>query len=55
LTNEETRAALASEVFIERWIDPSEIADGTVFLAKNDAICGELLVIDGGMSLKTLG
>jgi len=54
-TDEETRAALASEVLIERWIDPSEIADGAVFLAKNDAMCGELLVIDGGMSLKTLG
>jgi 3-oxoacyl-[acyl-carrier protein] reductase len=40
---------------IKRWIEPSEIADGVVFLAKNDAVCGEVLVIDGGMSLKVLG
>ena len=40
---------------IGRWIEPSEIANGVVFLAKNDAVCGEVLVIDGGMSLKVLG
>lgn len=40
---------------IGRWIEPGEIADGAVFLAKNDAVCGELLVIDGGMSMKVLG
>jgi 3-oxoacyl-[acyl-carrier protein] reductase len=45
----------ASEHLINRWINPSEIADGVVFLAKNDAVCGEILTIDGGMSLKVLG
>jgi 3-oxoacyl-[acyl-carrier protein] reductase len=40
---------------INRWIEPSEIADGVVFLAKNDAVCGEILIIDGGMSLKVFG
>ena len=40
---------------IDRWIEPSEIADGVVFLTKNDAVCGEILIIDGGMSLKVLG
>ncbi|MCW1907889.1 MAG: SDR family oxidoreductase [Candidatus Saccharibacteria bacterium] len=40
---------------INRWIEADEIADGAVFLAKNDAVCGEILVIDGGMSLKVLG
>jgi 3-oxoacyl-[acyl-carrier protein] reductase len=45
----------ASGQLINRWIKPSEIADGAVFLAKNDAVCGEVLVIDGGMSLKVLG
>lgn len=49
------KADLAAGHLIERWIEPSEIADGVVFLAKNDAVCGELLVIDGGMSLKVLG
>jgi 3-oxoacyl-[acyl-carrier protein] reductase len=40
---------------IKRMIQPEEIASGVVFLAKNDAACGEVLTIDGGMSLVTLG
>ena len=53
--DEARKADLASGHLINRWIDPKEIADGVVFLAKNDAVCGEILVIDGGMSLKVLG
>lgn len=52
---DEYKADQASGQLINRWIEPSEIADGAVFLAKNDAVCGEVLVIDGGMSLKVLG
>lgn len=40
---------------IKRMIQPEEIADGTIFLVKNDAVCGEVLTVDGGMSLVTLG
>lgn len=40
---------------IGRMIKPEEIGDSILFLAKNDAMCGEVLTIDGGMSLKTLG
>jgi 3-oxoacyl-[acyl-carrier protein] reductase len=39
---------------IERFVDPEEIADGVVFLLKNDAVCGEILTIDGGLGLKVL-
>lgn len=53
--DEARKTELASGHLIDRWIEPSEIADGAVFLAKNDAVCGEVLVIDGGMSLKVLG
>lgn len=52
---EEFKKSHAEGQLINRWIDPSEVADGAVFLAKNDALAGELLVIDGGMSLKILG
>jgi 3-oxoacyl-[acyl-carrier protein] reductase len=52
---EEYKKDQAAGQLINRWIEPSEIADGVVFLTKNDAVCGEVLVIDGGMSLKTLG
>ena len=40
---------------IARMIEPEEVADGIVFLVKNDAMCGEILTLDGGMSLVTLG
>ena len=53
--DEKYKAEQAAGHLINRWIEPSEIADGVVFIAKNDAVCGEVLVIDGGMSLKVLG
>lgn len=40
---------------IRRMIQPEEVADSIIFLTKNDAMCGEVLTIDGGMSLVTLG
>ncbi len=40
---------------IKRMIQPEEIADAIVFLVKNDAMCGEVLTVDGGMGLVTLG
>lgn len=40
---------------IKRMIKPEEIADSIVFLARSDAVCGEVLTVDGGMSLATLG
>lgn len=40
---------------IERMIEPEEIADAVLFLIKNRAVCGEILTVDGGMSLVTLG
>lgn len=33
---------------IKRMIQPEEVADGVLFLVKNDAVCGEVLTIDGG-------
>ena len=36
-------------------IEPEEIADAVLFLVKNRAVCGEVLTVDGGMSLVTLG
>ena len=37
---------------IKRWIGPAEMASPFVFLATNDAVTGEVLVVDGGFSLK---
>ncbi|HEA46487.1 MAG TPA: SDR family oxidoreductase [Candidatus Pacearchaeota archaeon] len=43
---------LGETQLINRFIHPNEIADGILFLIKNDAICGEILTIDGGMGLR---
>jgi 3-oxoacyl-[acyl-carrier protein] reductase len=40
---------------IKRMIQPGEVADAIIFITKNDAVCGEVLTVDGGMSLVTLG
>ena len=39
---------------IERMIQPEEVAEGAIFLAKNDATTGIILSIDGGIALKTV-
>jgi 3-oxoacyl-[acyl-carrier protein] reductase len=36
---------------IQRMIEPREVADAILFLLKNDAMCGEILTIDGGYNL----
>ena len=53
--DEKEKIELGQVHLIKRMIKPEEIADGVIFLTKNDAICGEVLTIDGGMSLVTLG
>lgn len=53
--DENYKAKMAEGHLINRWIRPEEIADGVMFLVKNDAFCGEVLTIDGGMSERTLG
>lgn len=45
---EEYKKQKAAGQLIERWIEPEEIADAVLFLVKNDAVCGEILVVDGG-------
>lgn len=42
------------EQLIERMIDPSEIAHMAVAIIENDAMTGEIVIVDGGISLKTI-
>lgn len=51
----EKQKELGKVHLIKRMIQPEEVAESIIFLAKNDAICGEVLTIDGGMGLVTLG
>lgn len=53
--DDDYKANEAKDHAIGRWIEPEEIADGVLFLIQNDSVCGEILTIDGGMSIKTLG
>jgi 3-oxoacyl-[acyl-carrier protein] reductase len=42
-----------TEPLIKRFIEPEEIASIALELIRNDAITGEIIVIDGGLSLKS--
>jgi 3-oxoacyl-[acyl-carrier protein] reductase len=51
---EERKQQLGHDQLIDRFIKPQEIAQAAVMLAQNDAITGEIIIVDGGLSLKTL-
>lgn len=53
-TSEKQFAESGKEQLIERMILPNEIAHMAVSVVKNDAMTGEVVVIDGGISLKTV-
>ena len=53
--SDEEKQELGQVHAIERMIEPEEIADAVLFLINNKAMCGEILTVDGGMSLVTLG
>lgn len=46
--------ASGMEQLIERMIEPEEIAQMALSVIKNDAMTGEIMAIDGGISLKTV-
>lgn len=50
--SEEKKKAMEDMTYIKRWMKPEEIADACVFLAENDAMTGEIMVVDGGFNLK---
>lgn len=43
---------MKAEMRLGRWIEPDEIAQAYVYLAKNDAVTGEVHAVDGGFRLK---
>ena len=53
-TTEEGFKESGKEQLIERMIEPSEIAHMAVAIVENDAMTGEVVIIDGGISLKTI-
>lgn len=53
-TSEEDFIDSGKEQLIERMIMPEEIAQMVVAVIKNDAMTGEVVIVDGGISLKTI-
>lgn len=54
VTTEKQKKELGKDQLIERFIKPEEIAEMAVAIIKNDAMTGEVVVVDGGLSLKTV-
>jgi NAD(P)-dependent dehydrogenase (short-subunit alcohol dehydrogenase family) len=50
--SEESIKSCENSTLIKRMIKPEEIADTTKFLIENDAITGQIIVVDGGLSLQ---
>jgi 3-oxoacyl-[acyl-carrier protein] reductase len=40
------------QTYLKRWVKEEEIADAFVFLAKNDAMTGQVIYVDAGFTLK---
>lgn len=39
---------LLGETLNKQWVKPEEIADTFIYLAKNDSVTGQILVVDAG-------
>ncbi len=53
-TTEAEFESSGKEQLIERMISPSEIAEMATAVIKSDAMTGEIVMVDGGISLKTI-
>ena len=51
MTKEQTDLFI-SQTYLKRWITEDEIADAFIFLAKNDAMTGQVIYVDAGFTLK---
>jgi len=41
-----------AQTYLKRWVTEDEIADAFIFLAKNDAMTGQVIYVDAGFTLK---
>lgn len=51
MTKEQTDLFI-SQTYLKRWVTEDEIADAFIFLAKNDAMTGQVVYVDAGFTLK---
>lgn len=50
--SQEQIQSFLDQTYLKRWVTVEEIADTFVFLAKNDAITGQVIYVDAGFTLK---
>ncbi len=51
-TPKDTKKAFIEATLIKRWLQPEEIAEAFLYLATAEGVTGEVLVVDGGFTLK---
>jgi len=51
MTVEQLKSFL-DQTYLKRWVTEEEIADAFIFLAKNDAMTGQVIYVDAGFTLK---
>ncbi len=51
MTKEQTDMFI-EQTYLKRWVTEEEIADAFLFLAKNDAMTGQVIYVDAGFTLK---
>jgi 3-oxoacyl-[acyl-carrier protein] reductase len=51
MTKEQTDVFI-QQTYLKRWVTEDEIADAFLFLAKNDAMTGQVIYVDAGFTLK---
>lgn len=49
---EEQIQTFIDQTFLKKWVTEDEIADAFIFLAKNDAMTGQVIYVDAGFTLK---
>lgn len=50
--SQETKDSFLAETFLKRYVTVDEVADAFIFLAKNDAMTGQVIYVDAGFTLK---
>lgn len=50
--SEKVKEDMIAEMRLEKWVEPEDIAQAFLYLATADAVTGEVLVVDGGFTLK---
>lgn len=50
--SQETKDKFIAETYLKRYVTTDEVADAFIFLAKNDAMTGQVIYVDAGFTLK---